>query len=231
MNSSRTAAITMKEISRQFSYHHIVMITFSASYPQIELPDNCPSQIRINSRTVAQVNRFYRYAANTLYRQAVQEYVDSLKNDFPFRPFDAVMNYTVTLNQYCHLSTYHDRYEYTGGAHGNTVRASDSWDLKTGRRLPLASLFPPGEHYRRLLLDQILLQADANMEQNPHLYFEDYRELIVKNFDQSHFYLTEDGVTVYYLQYEIAPYSTGIVEFPIPYSVIGWFPTCFKNRS
>ena len=68
-----------------------------------------------------------------------------------------------------------------------------------------------------MLIDQILRQADENIQQNPGINFEDYHALIVKYFNEEHYYLTPSGVAIYYQQYEIAPYSTGIVVFTISY--------------
>ena len=48
------------------------------------------------------------------------------------------------------------------------------------------------------------------------IYFEDAEMLAVRNFDPKNFYLTKEGVTVFYPLYTIAPYSSGIREFLIP---------------
>jgi hypothetical protein len=51
---------------------------------------------------------------------------------------------------------------------------------------------------------------------NP-VYFENYAELVNENFKPSHFYLSKDGVVIYFQQYDIAPYATGMPSFTIPY--------------
>ena len=220
-----SAAVEMRERKREFTYGRTAVLTFSSSYPEIVSAPGAAAE-RINRRVRLQEEGFYRYASTVLYRQAVKEYRDSLENGFPFRPYDAVLNYEVTLNGNCYFSLYRDRYEYTGGAHGNTVRSSDTWSLKTGNRLALSDFFMPGENYRMILTEQILLQADENMRQNPGIYFEDYRALIVKFFHPESFYLTPEGLNIYYQQYEIAPYSTGIVVFTVGYETLGWRPSC-----
>lgn len=218
-------SVAMRERKRNFTYGWTAVLTFSSSYPEIVSATGTAAR-RINRRVRMQVEGFYRYASTELYRQAVKEYRDSLANGFPFRPYDAVLNYEVAFNADCFFSLYRDRYEYTGGAHGNTVRSSDTWSLKTGNRLALSDLFMPGENYRMILTEQILLQADENMRQNPGIYFEDYRALIVKFFNPESFFLTPEGLNIYYQQYEIAPYSTGIVVFTIGYGELGWRPSC-----
>lgn len=224
--SSSSAEISFRESQREFSYSGTTMLTLSIQYPEIRLADNPQTQARINSRFRAQAADFSRYAAGPLYRQAVRDYRNAQTHGYPFRAYDAVMKYEVTFNQDCHLSSYRDRYEFTGGAHGNTVRASDTFSLKSGRRFALSHFFAPGLNYRRLVLTKILEQADHNMQQNPGIYFEDYRHLILKYFNPESYYLTPDGVAVYYQQYEIAPYATGIVVFLLSYDSLGILPSC-----
>ena len=218
------AEIIPREQKREFVFRRTAVLTASAQYPEAVSPG--AAERRMNRRVRAQTEEFFRRASSVLYRQAVQEYRDSLKNGYPFRPYEAELNYETTQNADCFFSQYRDRYEYTGGAHGSTLRFSDTWNLKTGRRLALEDLFMPGENYRMLLTEQILRQAEANLEQNPGIYFDDYPSLIVKFFAPENFYLTPDGLSIYYQQYDIAPYSTGIVVFSIDYGVLGWRPSC-----
>ena len=52
------------------------------------------------------------------------------------------------------------------------------------------------------------------------MYFDDYQDLIKKNFNPQSFYLTPNGLVIYYQQYEVGPYAAGIIEFTIPYEQI-----------
>lgn len=220
-----SAGITMRQTERDFSYDNTVVLTLSIRRPVVSIVGNSQAQRRINRNFSAQAGSFFYRASTILYRQAIREYIDAQVSDFPFRRFDAVMQYEITFNAECHLSSFNDRYEYTGGAHGSTLRASGTFDLNTGQKLTLRHFFPDEPNYRGLLLGQILMQADKNMEENP-IYFEDYRTLIVKYFNPESYYLSEEGFNIYYQQYEIAPYATGIVVFTIPYSVAGTAPSC-----
>lgn len=218
---NRSAEITYQDNNREFTYRSTTVLTMSVQYPEIRIRDNPQAQARINSRFLEQKSAFSRYAAGTLYRQAVRDYHNAQAHGYPFRAYDAVMKYEITLNQDCHLSTYRDQYEFTGGAHGNTVRKSDTFSLENGRRFALSHFFAPGTNYRRIVVSKILRQAEENMRQNPGIYFEDYKHLILKYFNPDSYYLTPEGVAVYYQQYEIAPYSSGIVTFVIPYDSLG----------
>ena len=211
---NQEAYITERDIQSQFAYQSINMLTLDITFPEISLLQTS-IQRTINNHYQSQANCFMNHASCSLVDSAIAEYKTSIENDFPFRPFEAVMHETVTLNADCHLSTYFDQYEYQGGAHGLTVRFSDSWDLQTGRKLDLKDIFHNG-HYRRLLLQRIIALADAQMQSNP-IYFENYRELIVQYFNEDSFYLTPEGIAIYYQQYEIGPYASGIIVFEISY--------------
>lgn len=211
---SDDAYITMKEFKRDFYYDDTLIISFSSSYPQVRLRHK-KTEKRINNRYLLNVKSFLRYSESVLYPMAVEQYKDALKNDFPFRTFSAVLNYTVTFNHDGLLSLYGDRYEYTGGAHGITKRGSDTWELKKGAVLPLSNFFPQRPDYEEYIIAQIIKQANADMQENPYIYFENYQELIKKNFNKQNYYLTQKGIVIYYQQYEIAPYATGIPEFTV----------------
>lgn len=219
------AEIDMQEFNRTFNYNNTEVLTLTIKYPVISIKYNPYTEWIINNQIAMNVNEYVRYADH-LYDQAVKAYNDSQANDFPFRPYEAYMEYTITYNDNCFLSSYVDQYEFTGGAHGNTVRSSYTWELLSGRQLPIYSFFSPGTNYMNLLIEEIMKQADYNIKQNPNIYFDDYKSLIIKNFNQNSYYLTPQGITIYYQQYDIAPYSTGIVEFTIPYKIIGWYPRC-----
>ena len=220
------AKINPQKINRSLSFKGVTMIRVSTEYFDVVLSNNRIAELRINSSIRMEVWNFLNHASNTLYRQAIRDYKYSQINGFPFHPYEAVLNYSVTFNESCHLSDYHDRYEYTGGAHGITARGSDTWDLNTGWRMPLSSFFPQSTDYQRYVIDRITEQAEKNITENPGIYFEDYKKLIVQNFNPNSFYLTPQGIVVYYQQYDIAPYATGIVEFLLPYDEVVNKPNC-----
>ena len=228
MEQKNGAAITRQEIKKKFTYDSVVMLTLEIDFPQIRLNRGRNAQNRINMYYMNAAHHFFNYAATELYSGAIKDYHYAQKNKFPFRTYDAVMHYTVTLNQDCTLSTYFDQYTYTGGAHGNTLRFSENWDLQTGSLLQLSDLFGPEEKCCRTLLEYIMTAADAEMKKDPGIFFEEYRALLTQYFDPNSFYLTPTGVSVYYQQYEIAPYASGIPVFEIPYAALKLKPPSCK---
>lgn len=214
---NNSANIVTKRIKKGFNYKDKLMVNVDIEYPNISLPKGYLVQAKINSNYSKIANSFYHYAANILLPNAIEQYENSIKLDYPFNPYEAVMKYTVTLNNNCTLSTYYDQYEYTGGAHGNTLRTSDNFNLQNADNIKLKDLFNTNVNYKNLLIKEIIIQADENLAKDPGIYFDDYKKLIIENFNENSFYLTEKAVNIYYQQYDIAPYSTGIVVFSIPY--------------
>jgi hypothetical protein len=188
---------------------------------KIEYPSFSSNQFQTN-----RLNQFYRmkalafeqYCRQRLFRLAIKEYEYSVANGFPVRAFDAVLAYKITYNERCTLSLYFDRYEYTGGAHGTTTRYSDTWNLKNSKLIPLRQLFIRSIDYVNYIIKSIIAQIEQQIKDGNNIYFDDYEKNVRKYFNPNKFYLSKQGVVIYFQQYEIAPYAAGIVEFTIPYT-------------
>jgi hypothetical protein len=62
-------------------------------------------------------------------------------------------------------------------------------------------------------------------------FFENPEELAAEHLNEQSFYLTPEEVVIYYQQYEIAPYSSGIQQFTIPFTRGGAVqPRCKSQR-
>ncbi len=219
-----SAVIEMKKLERAFTYDGTEVLTAEIEYPKVSVPGRRQSEARINAVIQSQVSEYLREAAGPMYRNAVEDYNTAQQQGYPFRQHNLTAVYTITLNENCTLSFYRDKYTYTGGAHGLTLRQSDSFDLCTGRMITLPSLFQHGEHWYSKVLAEILRQADEEMQGENAPYFENYRELILQNFDQRSFFLTDTGISVYYQQYDIGPYAIGLPVFEIPFESVGATP-------
>lgn len=212
-------------LKNELEYEGTVLLTYRIAYP-----------VFLGSRyqmALAVVNKYYEqkalayqtYLENELFAQAVEQYKESLENNYPMNPYEAIVEFKQTYAQACVLSLYFDQYEYTGGAHGNTVRTSQTWNLQRCGRIRLEELFGCGLDYK----DYIFSQVKSQIEKNPDIYFDNYGTLLIETFNPESFYCTPQGIVVYYQQYDIAPYSSGIREFLIPYTDCVRNParTCF----
>lgn len=162
-----------------------------------------------------------RYTSANLYRTATKQYNDANLQGFPFNHFEFVEIFEPAYCKSSLISLYFDIYEYTGGAHGNTVRQGNTWDMKKGTMISLESLFERNYDYKSNIL--IYIEAEAKRRQNTESanYFEELSGNIIKYFNQDNYYLTYEGLAIFYPLYTIAPYSEGIQVFVIPYRLFG----------
>lgn len=212
-------------IENDMKHNGETVLTYKIEYPAFKSSLYQMSLSVINRYYEAKALEYQSYLENELFGLAVEQYQESVKRDYPVRTFEALVVYQLTYAAGCILSLYFDRYEYTGGAHGNTTRYSQTWNLQKCRQLQLGELFGCGLDYREYIFEQ----AKAQIEKEPEFYFEDYGKLLAQTFNADSFYATPEGIVVYFQQYDIAPYASGIKEFLIPYTNCVRDPqkTCF----
>lgn len=210
----KTIPFNTMVIAEEMQYEGITVLNYRIEYPEFAA--------NIYKNGIKVVNQYYRDNAlalqnnfrTKLYQMAVAQYLDDIQNGFPVRVFEALQTFEVAYNQACIISLYLDNYQYTGGAHGLTTRTSQTWNLKTRKMLKLRELYKCSGNYKAYIKKRII----AEIEENPDLYFENYEELVEQTFNVNNFYCTPEGIVVYFQQYDIAPYSSGIREFLLPYN-------------
>lgn len=195
-------------------YNGETLLTYRIEYPEFCAPcfKSCLSNINILYKQKAL--DYQRYCITELFGMAIEQYRYDIENGYPVRMFEAMRVYEVTYLCSCIISLYFDQYQFTGGAHGNTIRKSKTWNLNSCELLELCQLvrcLPDCKAY-------IISAVEEEIRKQPDIYFEDYQKLIVETFNENSFYCTRRGIVVYYQQYDIAPYSSGIRQFLIPYT-------------
>jgi len=135
--NNNAITINLYSIESTMKFHNEPMLHYKINYPKFS---NDHYQ-----RVLNKINMYYRAKAvdqqkfyeDKMFLDAIKQYKESMANNFPFHMYEAIVNYEVTYNQNCTISLYTDKYEFTGGAHGNTVRTSDTWDIHSGNRIML----------------------------------------------------------------------------------------------
>ena len=204
--------VTENTITETFSFDCIDMVKVEIAYPVLSGGINS-ARNRINRFYKHAADAFLRYAKCILLPSAIETYKFAQENSYPFMPYELNVAYCVTKNDCQIFSVYRDAYEFTGGAHGNTIRYGDTWSSCTGWPVQLKEMFPPCTRYRRILTDNAIEQARRRQAAGFVQYFDDFEKLIRKYFRPSNFYITPDGIAIFYQQYEIAPYVAGIQVF------------------
>ena len=202
-------------------YKGQLILSYTVKFPRFISACYQVALDKINNYYKTKANMYVQTDIGNLYQNAAVDYEYAVSNNFPVRSFEVITEFVVTYNRDCVLSLYFDRYEYTGGAHGSTVRTSDTWNVACSSPVRLDSLFPFAYDLDEYVTDNIARQINqlAMTEAESFPYFDDYEVLVREHFNPYSFYLTYKDVIIYYQQYDIAPYSTGIPEFLIPYGI------------
>lgn len=110
-------------------------------------------------------------------------------------------------------------YEFTGGAHGMTYLTSFNYNLATGDEIKLKDIFKKDVDYVKIANKYISSQIAKDKDN----FF--YNDPGIKGFttisSNQEFYITDDGIVIYFPLYSIAPYSTGIPKFKMTYKEFG----------
>ena len=119
--------------------------------------------------------------------------------------------YAVKYNKGNVLSLTTLEYVYTGGAHGSSGMHSYAFNVSNGRVYTLTDIFLPGTNFGERL--EGLIKADIAANNKTYYHFEGLN-------DNQAFYLTEEGLVIYFQPYEIASWADGFIRFIIPYNKI-----------
>lgn len=202
-------------LEKDMNYDGQRVLHYKIEYPRFWNPQRQEELDMINEWYRAEAEELRKKYETELYREAVEQYQYSTANQFPFHMFEAIAAYKITNLENDMLSLYYDQYTYSGGAHGSTVRSSQSWNTEDGGRIGLYQFTDEPVRFFTEIIQDIRGQIEHQLETGEGMYFDDYPLLIVENFNPRSFYLTPEGIVIYYQQYEIAPYASGIPEFLI----------------
>lgn len=205
------------------------MIATTINYPSFESKEFDLCSNLLNNYYYTKLALHSKYEIYSLYRLAMSEYEYALANGFPFREYEYYSDFSVTYKDNCTISLYFYTYTYTGGAHGATVRTSDTWNLQECKLMSLSDYIVDRRNYKDFIIDEIIYIIEESKETGEYMYFDDYEQLVKETFQKDSFYLTNEGIIIYFQQYDIAPYSSGIPDFLISFSNMNVnTPSCTK---
>lgn len=210
--------VTMLMLSDTLEFDGAPVLTYKIQYPFFTSSGNPAALSYINDYYSVNAHAFENYCRNDLFYRAAADKKELEAKHFPFFPYEAIENVTITYHSDCVASLFYDRYIFTGGAHGSTVRYSDTWNLENGHRMEAGEFFTsPG--YEKDVKNAIIQAIRQFNQANPDsaTYFPDYEKNVENTFRKSQFYLTPEGIVFYFQEYDIAPHSSGIPQFLFPF--------------
>lgn len=201
--------IEKKILERNLTYDNTIILKYHIEYPQIISSDTISTR-RFNLYNENIALSLQQKAENELFKDAIDLYKFNKKNNYPIMVYEVYQNYKITFNFRNIISLFIDEYTFTGGAHGSTIRTSQTWDLNQGRQIELYQFFN-----NPYFILQILRDIKMQIGENPEIYFDDVCCLLIDTFNPCSYYLEPSSIIIYFQQYDIAPYSSGIMEFSI----------------
>lgn len=192
--------IVDKKIQEVYDY-----LTIDVEIPQINGIKDEKAEKVINNNILDYTNMWISEV-----KSIAEEYFGYPIKEKPSFPYQLFSRYKVTHNNRI-LSMYIDYYQFTGGAHGITERATYNIDVDSGKIIELGNLFKKDYDYRSIINNEI----NNQISRNPEVYFEgDYGFNGIKvNHD---YFIENDNLVIQFQHYEIAPYSSGMPSFKIP---------------
>ena len=177
--------------------HKDKYIEIDVEIPQILGLGNEKYQNEINQRIVDFTNNW------------IKETKDASKALEPHLPYNLTARfYSFVDKEY--ISLYIDYYQFSGGAHGITIREAYNIRIKDSKEIKLKDLFEDGFNYKEYI-DKVIYDE---IKKNPDMYFTGKLGFNGISEDQG-FYLKEGYIVIFFQQYEIAPYVAGLPEFLI----------------
>jgi hypothetical protein len=156
---------------------------------------------------------------------------DDMEPDARMGAFSKTHEITMLTQTKQYVTYYYETYQYGGGAHGYLTQVGFTFRKSDGRQIPLlkntnspklAKIIKEGvrrhfsERPDKPLSDDELLDF---------LFAEEKSALNHLPLPGNSPYLSDTGMVFHYTQYEIAPYSSGIIKFEVPFKEILPFMT------
>ncbi len=182
------------------------LYTVSAAYPVLANPDGSTIVAAINTEMKKAAEDYIAYAEKTVADMDIDP------NVVP-TPYEFTLRYEVTYDQDGLLSFCTKAMEYTGGAHPNTIMTGKTFDTTLGKELALTDVLKgTKEEVNKQIIDGFTALIDKNAE----LYLSDAKDNLAKEVDNAGFYLTKDGVVVYFQLYTLQAYAAGFSTCTLP---------------
>lgn len=172
-------------------------------YPIVSEVDNEDMEIKINKD-------FEKYIKES-YKELKENETQAEKYGFQG---DYQTDYQVKYNTSPCLSIVTSNYIFSGGAHGNTTVQSFNYDIEVGKRVYLTDILTTDEQ-KKAVQDYVWEYAI----ERPDIFYPDLKKEDIKLTKDTAFYFTDEGITLVFQQYEIAPYVSGNQEIHTPTDV------------
>ncbi len=207
--------IINKVLKGNLKYKDTVILDYEINYPYISTNYPIYGIEIFNKRNEEQALKLENYAKGNLFEDAKELYDFNSSNNYPVMVYEVLKNYEITELNNWFISLYSDEYIFSGGAHGNTTRSSQNFNLIAGKDVPLRYFYPNDDNYVSKILLSINRQIEEQIQSGTNPFFENYCELVLETFNVNNFFIKNGKVFIFFQQYDISAYYGGIQVFEV----------------
>ena len=210
------------EAERVWDADGVPILRARASLPQPSAENRRWRKIRAFYRL--QSRAFFRYCQGELRPWAARECRAARENSLPMPDFRAELAFQETYLSGRQWSLYTELWEDAAPGLPMRRRWGDVWDLATGYPVALSAFFPSGARWKRKLLAIAAEEMERREKRGLSAYYPDWRRRLRRFFNPRNYYITPDGLTLFFPMCALAPPMEGIPSFVCP-----WTETAFPD--
>ena len=204
----------IKSLSLVKEHYHKgrTVLSYDLSYPELSPPS--AALRRINYENKRMIFDIVNKTERNVFKAAVRQ--SEILGD-TFSTLSVTASYQTMYLHNGLFSAFTDVF-YSLGAEGSTMkRMSQTRSLTSGRQVPLRGLFKGRCDFRHVLFNELSSKISDYEKQNGELCYPDWRAKAMRIIDKSCYYLTDDGIALFFPQGSISAAVWGIPTFLIEY--------------
>ncbi|MBA9027469.1 DUF3298 and DUF4163 domain-containing protein [Peribacillus huizhouensis] len=194
-----------------YKYKDLDFLTF----PQLSKLNNKTAQNKINAIFNKHIqNSYYNFQKLKKSMEKIQG--EPLCKEAPSAcQYEYNSSYKVLFNKDHKISILMYDYQFSGGAHGNTIVTAYNFNTENGKQYKLDDIIIKDNSYAK-----ISNYVKEYIKKHPDVFFTDSETLNALKVTKDHaFYFVDDGIALLFQSYEIAPYSSGQPVIIIPSTI------------
>ncbi|MCL1632846.1 DUF3298 and DUF4163 domain-containing protein [Sporolactobacillus sp. CPB3-1] len=171
-----------------------------------------------DQQTMDRVNQVFRRHAEEI-RKTDIKYKKQYAHDQMISaagPYYAHTQPSIRFNDDCLLSVSFLDESFTGGAHGMHKETVYNYDTRSGRHIHLNEVIQTKKELKKVntyLMDKM---KKLKNEGRYDFFLDAFKGVDVEN---GQFYFDHHGIVIIFQEYEVAPYSNGIIHLKVPYHI------------
>ncbi|MBQ7793274.1 MAG: DUF4163 domain-containing protein [Clostridia bacterium] len=183
------------------------ILTGRVAYPEIisdDVVSNAFNEFFLGDAEETVDNRIIEYLES-----AKSSYSYALKNNTEYFPYMTERSFDITYNKDNIISIVFADSNFAGGFHPSYEMSAVTYNMLTGERIDCTDIIDADSNDIR---KTVLSKFSELIYSDPDKFFSDAEDCLDDALSELKWYLADDGVHFFLNPYEIAPYSTGVIE-------------------